>query len=209
MKDDQLTFLVARTQLPSVTQILSETSNALSPDSGPKFSNTIFYAERQGSENTHLCLASDLSLPGSDTMNISPRLVNFDIYCELLKEEDVLNQDFQLRFINAKGKWIPIKNQMMFHAAVVYQVTQKVDMITFRSKSISKLATTSKRGLYSNILPRTTRVFFYSGNIIGPSFQFRQGSTSFPCSSTSFTEPQDLSHERNAQQGAQSPFGKI
>lgn len=146
MKDYRLTLLLARTQLPSVMQISSGTLNPPSQDSRLVFANTIFYTERQGSENTHLCLASDLSPPGSDKMNISPRLVNFDIYCELLKEEDVLNQDFQLRFIDAKGKRIPIKNQMMFHAAVMYQVTQKADMITFRSETISKTVTAIRKG---------------------------------------------------------------
>lgn len=79
-------------------------------------------------------------------MNISPRLVDFEIYRELLKEEDVLSKDSQLGFIDAKGKRIPIKNQMMFHAAVMYQVTQKADMITFSSEPISKIATTFKTG---------------------------------------------------------------
>lgn len=172
MKNYKLTSLLARTQLPSVTQISSETLIPLSQDSGPVFANTIFYAERQGSENTHLCLASDLSPPGSDKMNISPRLVNLDIYCELLKEEDVLNEDFQLRFIDAKGKRIPIKNQMMFHAAVMYQVTRKLDMITFRSEPISKTVTALRRGWYPNIRPRKSCASFYRSNGIWPSFPF-------------------------------------
>lgn len=125
---------------------ISETLNPLSQDFGPVFANTIFYAERQGTDNTHLCLASDLSPPDSDKMNISPRLVDFEIYRELLKREDVLNEDSHLGFIDAKGKRISIKNEMMFHAAVMYQVTQKADMITFSSESISKIAATFKTG---------------------------------------------------------------
>lgn len=172
MKNYKLTSLLARTQLPSVTEISSETLIPLSQDPGPVFANTIFYAERQGSENTHLCLASDLSPPGSDKMNISPRLVNLDIYCELLKEEDVLNEDFQLRFIDANGKRIPIKNQMMFHAAVMYQVTRKLDMITFRSEPISKTVAALRRGWYPNIRPRKSCASFYRSNGIWPSFPF-------------------------------------
>lgn len=125
---------------------MSETLNPLSQDSRPVFANTIFYAERQGTDNTHLCLASDLSPPDSDKMNISPRLVDFAIYRELLKRENVLNEDSHLGFIDAKGKRISIKNEMMFHAAVMYQVTQKADMITFSSESTSTIATTFKTG---------------------------------------------------------------
>lgn len=128
--------------------ISSETLNPLSQDSAPVFANTIFYAERQGTDSTHLCMASDLSPPDSDKMNISPRLVDFEIYRELLKEEDVLNKDSYLGFIDAKGKRISIKNQMMFHAAVMYQVNQKADMITFSSEPISKIATTFKTGWF-------------------------------------------------------------
>lgn len=172
MNDYRLTFPLAKTQLPSVIGISSEPLNALWQESGPVFGNTIFYAERQGTENTHLCLASDLIPPGSDKLKISPRLVDFDIYCELLKEEDVLDKDFHLGFIDTKGKRIPIKNQMMFHAAVIYQVTQKADMITFSSEPISKTATALKTGSYPDLLSRKTSAFFNRSDIITPSFLF-------------------------------------
>lgn len=119
-----------------------EDSRASLPVSAPagNFSaHTVFRTERPDTEKTHICLASDLRASVSNTINVSPMHVDFDRYCSILREVEVFDDGLSLGFIDANGKRIPIMNQMMFRAAVSYQVYQRPDMITFNAEPIGKM----------------------------------------------------------------------
>lgn len=72
-----------------------------------------------------------------------PTDVDFDTYCELLREAEVLDDGLVLGFLDSRVKRIQVKNQAMFVAGIVYQVSMKVDMIRFSSVPISKIDQTS------------------------------------------------------------------
>lgn len=112
-------------------------------DSGPLFSNTVFLTERLNTEQTHICLAANIKSSNSDLHTMRPTDVDFDSYCELLREAEVLDDGLVLGFLDSRVKRIQVKNQAMFVAGIVYQVSMKVDMIRFSSVPISKIDQTS------------------------------------------------------------------
>ena len=125
--------------------ISSEPSLSVSGSSGKLFAHTVFRTERLGTDDIHLCLASDLRSPDSDPNNLTPTHVDFVSYCRLLRDAQILDDDVCLNFTDVSGKTIPIINQMSFRAAVIYQYTGKADMITFTTAPSSKLANPPRR----------------------------------------------------------------
>lgn len=105
----------------------------------PSFANTVFRTECLDTGKVHVCLGSDfisLTTPSSQSAVANPTsntVVDFDLYCRLLREEKMLEDDQTLGFNDADKKRITIKNQMMFRAAVTYQASRKADMISFTS----------------------------------------------------------------------------
>lgn len=101
--------------------------------------NTVFRTECLDTGKLHVCLGSDFTslttTPNSQnaTINLTSKTVDFDLYCRLLREEKMLEDDQTLGFNDADKKRITIKNQMMFRAAVTYQASRKADMISFTS----------------------------------------------------------------------------
>lgn len=95
--------------------------------------NTVFITKRQDTGKYHICLASDIISPGSQAAVLDPGCLNFRNYCALLAFEGVLDRksNINLGFQTISGERIPISNQMMFRAAVTYQVDRKFDMMTF------------------------------------------------------------------------------
>lgn len=95
--------------------------------------NTIFLTRRQDTGKTHICLAADITSPDSQAAVIDPTCVHFGSYCDLLTGEEILDRDgnIDLGFQPIGGERIPISNQMMFRAAVTYQMDRKFDMVTF------------------------------------------------------------------------------
>lgn len=133
---------------PVPTPIITPVSPSLVPapklrDSGPLFSNTVFLTERLNTEQTHICLAANIKTSDSDLLTMRPTDVDFDSYCGLLREAEVLDDGLVLGFLDSRVKRIQVKNQAMFVAGIVYQVNMKVDMIRFSSVPISKMDQTS------------------------------------------------------------------
>lgn len=95
--------------------------------------NTIFLSKRQDTGKFHICLASDITSPDSQAAVLDPSCVHFESYCELLTSEKIIDQEkgIDLGFQPIGGERIPISNQMMFRAAVTYQLDRKLDMVTF------------------------------------------------------------------------------
>lgn len=111
--------------------------------SGTLFSNTVFLTERLNTEQTHICLAANIKSSNSDLLTMLPTDVDFDNYCGLLREAEVLDNGLVLGFLDSRLKRIQVKNQASFVAGIVYQVSTKVDMIRFSSVPISKMDQTS------------------------------------------------------------------
>lgn len=97
------------------------------------FSHTVFRTKREDTGRIHICLASDIRAPRSNTINLNPSRISFESYCGLLKREGILDQEGQLDLVfhPAGGERIPILDQMMFCTAVTYQMDRKVDMVAF------------------------------------------------------------------------------
>lgn len=95
--------------------------------------NTIFLSKRQDTGKFHICLAADITSPDSQAAVLDPSCVHFATYCDLLTDEEILDQEgeIDLGFQPTGGERIPISNQMMFRAAVTYQLDRKFDMVTF------------------------------------------------------------------------------
>lgn len=128
---------------PITTPMSPQVPAPTSQDSGPLFANTVFSTERLNTEQTHICLAANIKSSNSDLPTMRPTDVDFDTYCGLLREADVLDDGLVLGFIDTRLKRIQVKNQAMFVAGIVYQVNMKVDMIRFSSIPISKMHQTS------------------------------------------------------------------
>ena len=134
------------------TTLSSEPSLPAAGTSGKLFAHTVFRTERLGTDDILLCLASDLRSPDSDPNNLTPTHVDFVIYCRLLRDAEILDDDVCLNFTDVSGKTIPIINQMSFRAAVIYQYTGKADMITFTTASSSKIANPPTRACGGSLL---------------------------------------------------------
>lgn len=89
--------------------------------------------KRQDTGKSHICLASDITSPRSQAAVLDPSCLHFGNYCDLLASEGILDRKeyMDLGFQPIGGERIPISNQMMFRAAVAYQVDRKFDMVTF------------------------------------------------------------------------------
>lgn len=97
----------------------------------------MFCTERQDKEMTHICLATDL-IPTDSALSVDPENLDFNLYCEILRNKEIINSGYRLEFTDGKGRRAQITDQMTFRAAILVQVGQKVDMITFYSKPIGK-----------------------------------------------------------------------
>lgn len=104
----------------------------------PVFARKMFCTERQDKEMTHICLATDL-MPTDSTLAVNPENLDFDLYCEILRNKEIIDSGYQLEFTDGKGRRAQITDQMTFRAAILVQVGQKVDMITFHAKPIGKI----------------------------------------------------------------------
>lgn len=95
--------------------------------------NTIIMTKRQDTGKSHICLASDITSPLSQAAVLDPSCLHFGNYCDLLAFEGILDrkENMDLGFQPIGGERIAISNQMMFRAAVAYQVDRKFDMVTF------------------------------------------------------------------------------
>ena len=98
----------------------------------------IFCTERQDQDMTHVCLATDL-MPTDSALPVSPENLDFDFYCGILRNKEILDYSYQLEFTDLKGRRVQITDQMTFRAAILVQVGQNVDMITFHAKPIGKI----------------------------------------------------------------------
>lgn len=108
------------------------------PASVNSFAHTVFRTESLDTGELHICLASDfttLTTPTSPNgiINLNSNTVEFESYCRLLRQVNILGDDQNLGFNDTNGKRIPITNQMAFRAAVTYQVSREADMISFTS----------------------------------------------------------------------------
>lgn len=118
--------------VPSLRPVLT------SQESGPLFSNTVFLTERLNTEQNHICLAANIKSSNSDLLSMYPTDVDFDTYCGLLREAEVLDNGLVLGFLDSRLMRIQVKNQASFVAGIVYQVSRKVDMIRFSTVPIGK-----------------------------------------------------------------------
>lgn len=113
--------------------LASEVTLLLSP-------NTMFLTKRQDTGKVHICLASDITSPGLQGAVLGPSSVHFESYCELLRSEQILDEEGEMRlgFQPTGGERVPILNKMMFRAAITYQVDRKFDIVSF-SAAVSAL----------------------------------------------------------------------
>lgn len=95
--------------------------------------NTVFKTKRQDTGTSHICLASDITSPRSQAAVLDPSCLHFKNYCALLASEGVLDRkaNMDLGFQTISGERISISNQMMFRAAITYQVDRKFEIVTF------------------------------------------------------------------------------
>lgn len=127
--------LSSATNLP-LAAVNSQSTSQLALASTPTLlvtENTIFLTKRQDTGKIHICLAKDITSPDSQAAVFDPSCVDFGSYCDLLAGAGILDQEANigLGFQPIGGERIPISNQMMFRAAVTYQVDRKFDMVTF------------------------------------------------------------------------------
>lgn len=94
--------------------------------------------ERQDEDMTHICLATDLMSTDS-ALPVHPENLDFDLYCEILRNKEIIDSSYQLEFIDGKGRRAQITDQMTFRAAILIQVGQNKGMITFHAKPIGKI----------------------------------------------------------------------
>lgn len=102
------------------------------------FANTIFCTERRDKDMTHICMATDL-IPADSALPVDPENLEFDLYCGILRNKKILEYSYQLEFTDAKGRRAQITDQMTFRAAILVQVGQNVDMVTFYVKPNGKI----------------------------------------------------------------------
>ena len=102
------------------------------------FAEMIFYTKRRDQDIMHICLATDL-MPTNSALPVNPENLDFDLYCGILRNKEILDNSYQLEFTDLKGRRAQITDQMTFRAAILVQVSQNVDMITFHAKPIGKV----------------------------------------------------------------------
>ncbi len=109
------------------------------PPYEPSFAQMMFRTERKDTGKIFLCVASDIMTADSRRLDPSPMNVDFNRYRRLLEEEGVIGDGFKLDFIDDTGKRVQVNNQVSFRAAVICQVSQKVDSIIFTSEPMRKM----------------------------------------------------------------------
>ena len=112
----------------------------------------VFCTERTDTEKIHLCLASDLLNEECDAQNPSPMDIDFNKYYGILREQHIVVPGHRMDFFDTRlGKKVQVTNQMTFRTFVIFQVAQKVEMITFTSEPIGKNTLSDKDGGMLNI----------------------------------------------------------
>lgn len=107
----------------------------------------VFCTERTDTEKIHLCLASDLLNAECDAQNPSPMDVDFNKYFSILREQQIVVPGHRMDFFDTRlGKKVQVTNQMTFRTFVIFQVAQKVEMITFTTEPIGKSAVSELDG---------------------------------------------------------------
>lgn len=73
--------------------------------------------------------------------------VDFNKYYGILREQQIVFPGHRMDFFDTRlGKKVQVTNQMTFRTFVIFQVAQKVEMITFTSEPIGKNAVSKKDG---------------------------------------------------------------
>lgn len=124
----------------SATDSMEETSLSEStPACVPSFAQMVFRTEQKDTERIHLCLASDLVVVDPGILDPSPADVDFEEYCEILRKERIIDSDSDLYFFHASNGKVQITSQVTFRAAIICQIAQKVEHITFSAEFRSKI----------------------------------------------------------------------
>lgn len=123
----------------SAVDSVEETSLSEStPACAPSFAQMVFRTEQKDTERIHLCLASDLMVVDPGILDPSPLDVDFEEYCQILRKERIINSDSELYFVHASDGKVQITSQVTFRTAIICQIAQKVEHITFSSEFRSK-----------------------------------------------------------------------
>lgn len=123
----------------SATDSMEETSLPESPPAcPPSFAQMVFRTEQKDTERIHLCLASDLVVVDPGILDPSPMDVDFEEYCQILRKERIINSNSELYFVHASNAKVQITSQVTFRTAILCQIAQKVEHITFSSEFRSK-----------------------------------------------------------------------
>lgn len=123
----------------SATDSMEETSLSESTAACvPSFAQMVFRTEQKDTERIHLCLASDLVVVDPGILDPSPLDVDFEEYCQILRKERIINSDSDLYFVHASGGKVQITSQVTFRTAIICQIAQKVEHISFSSEFRSK-----------------------------------------------------------------------
>ena len=73
--------------------------------------------------------------------------VDFNKYYGILREEHIVVPGHRMDFFDIRlGKKVQVTNQMTFRTFVIFQVAQRVEMITFTSEPIGKNAMSETDG---------------------------------------------------------------
>lgn len=124
----------------SATDSMKETPLSEStPACAPSFAQMVFRTEQKDTERIHLCLASDLVVVDPGILEPSPVDVDFEEYCQILRKERIIDFDSDLYFVHASDGKVQITSQVTFRAAIIYQIAQRVEHITFSSEFRSKI----------------------------------------------------------------------
>lgn len=124
----------------STTDSIEETSLSEStPACAPSFAQMVFRTEQKDTERIHLCLASDLVVVDPGILDPSPSDVDFEEYCQILRKERIIDSDSDLYFVHASDGKVQITSQVTFRTAIICQIAQKVEHITFSSEFRSKI----------------------------------------------------------------------
>lgn len=123
----------------SATDSMEETSLSESTAACvPSFAQMVFRTEQKDTERIHLCLASDLLVVDPGILDPSPLDVDFEEYCQILRKERIINSDSDLYFVHASDGKVQITSQVTFRTAIICQIAQKVEHISFSSEFRSK-----------------------------------------------------------------------
>lgn len=109
------------------------------PACAPSFAQMVFRTKQKDTDRIHLCLASDLVVVDPGILDPSPLDVDFEEYRNILLKERIMNSDFELFFVHSNDGKVQITSQVTFRAAIICQIAQKVEYITFISESRSRI----------------------------------------------------------------------